>query len=82
MLVLLHLLASPVAYPLDRVPEDWRLLYSINPMAGIIGAFRSCLLNEPVLWDCLGISLAVSIVLLIVGVMYFRNVERRFADIV
>ncbi len=81
-MIQLWMFASPVAYPLEKVPEEWRLAYAINPMAGIIGAFRSALLNDLILWDCLAVSLGVSVVLLIVGVTYFRNVERRFADIV
>jgi lipopolysaccharide transport system permease protein len=81
-MVQLWMFASPVAYGIERVPAEWRLAYAINPMAGIIGAFRSVLLDEPVLWDTLAVSLSVSVVLLLVGVTYFRNVERRFADIV
>ena len=78
----LWMFASPVAYSLDIIPEQWRLVYSLNPMAGIISGFRSSLLGEPMHWDCLLVSLSTSIAFLLVGAFYFRRVERRFADIV
>lgn len=81
-MVQLWMFASPVAYSLDIIPERWRLLYSLNPMAGLIGGFRSSLLGETMHWDCLGVSLASSIAVFIAGVLYFRKVEQRFADIV
>ena len=78
----LWMFASPVAYSLDRVPAEWRVIYCLNPMAGIIGGFRACLLGEPMNWDCLRVSLGSSLAVLLVGAFYFRRVERRFADIV
>jgi len=76
------LFATPVLYHLDRVPEKWRLLYCLNPTAGLIGGFRSCLLGEPLDWGCLAVSLLSGSVVFICGTFYFRKVERRFADIV
>lgn len=74
--------ASPVAYPMDRVTEQWRLVYALNPMAGVIDGYSSALLGLPIHWDTLLISIASSTVFLILGLVYFRRVERRFADIV
>lgn len=81
-LVQLWMFASPVAYPLEAVPENWRLVYAINPMAGMISGFRSCLLGDPFQWDAIAVSMLSAVVILIVGLFYFRQVERRFADIV
>ena len=78
----LWMFASPVAYSLERIPAEWRVIYCLNPMAGIIGGFRACLLGEPMNWDCLRVSLGSSLLSLLVGAFYFRRVERRFADIV
>ena len=81
-LVQLWMFASPVAYPLDVVPERWRLLYSLNPMVGMISGFRSSILGEPWSPGCLTVSALSTLLLLAAGTMYFRRVERRFADII
>jgi lipopolysaccharide transport system permease protein len=80
--VQLWMFASPVAYPLEAVPAGWRLLYAVNPVVGMISGFRSCLLDEPFAWDCIGVSFLGGIGFLVVGLFYFRQVERRFADII
>ncbi len=72
---------SPVVYAVTLVPEKYRWIMALNPMTGIIGGFRSVLLNQPVDWNALGISLLVSSILLTIGVANFRRTERRFADI-
>lgn len=81
-LIQIWMFASPVPYPLSKVPEQWRLAYAVNPMAGLIGGFRAALLGEAVPWDCLVVSLFSAFVLFLFGLAYFRRVERRFADIV
>ena len=81
-MIQLWMFSSPVAYPFEIVPEKWRMLYALNPMAGIISGYRSALLNEPFQWAAIAISMSVSILAFFVGVIYFRRVERRFADIV
>jgi lipopolysaccharide transport system permease protein len=80
--VQLWMFASPVAYPLEAVPAGWRLLYAINPVVGMISGFRSCLLDEPFAWDCIGVSFLGGLGFLLAGLFYFRQVERRFADII
>lgn len=75
--------ASPVAYPSSIVPEPWRLVYGLNPMAGVIEGFRWALLNKAdPSWGLLGTSTAAVAVLLIGGVFYFRRMEKTFADVV
>lgn len=74
---------SPVVYPVSLVPENWRLLYGLNPMAGVIEGFRWALLGrtapDPVV---MAGSVVVLFVVLIAGMVYFRRVERQFADII
>jgi lipopolysaccharide transport system permease protein len=81
-LVQFWLFATPVIYPSSIVPEAWRWVLNLNPMAGLISAFRSSLLGQPVLWQDLAISVAVSLALLLLGIWYFTKTERRFADII
>lgn len=82
-LVQFWMYASPVAYSSTLVPEQWRALYGLNPMAGVIDGFRWALLGRS---DPPGALLAVSVViialLLIGGLLYFRRMEQTFADVV
>jgi len=82
-LVQLWLFLTPVAYPSSIVPEKWRPLYGLNPMAGVVEGFRWALLGKSqppgaMLW----VSVAVVIVILFGGLYYFRRMEQQFADIV
>ncbi len=81
--VQLWLFASPVAYPVSLVPEKWRLLYSLNPMAGVIEGFRWALLGKQSPDFGVMIMTALMVVaLLIPGVAFFKHTERTFADVV
>ena len=82
--VLLHLwmYASPVVYPASLVPGRWRQLYELNPMAGLLGGFRTAVLGGPINWTSLAVSAAVIIGLLIIASIQFRRMEHEFADIV
>lgn len=74
---------SPVAYPTSLVPEKWRFLFGLNPMAGVVEGFRWALLGKtetPGPW--LAISILISVILLIGGLYYFRRMEKTFADVV
>jgi lipopolysaccharide transport system permease protein len=75
--------ATPVVYPSSLVPESWRMLYALNPMVGVVEGVRWALLgtgNAP--GPMLLLSTAVTSVLLVSGVCYFRRAERTFADMV
>ena len=77
------LFATPIAYPASLLPEPWRTLYGLNPMAGVVRGFRWALLDTP--GSPLNIALMSSttaIILLISGLFYFRRMERTFADTV
>ncbi|MFN3650777.1 MAG: ABC transporter permease [Armatimonadota bacterium] len=73
---------TPIIYPASLVPEKWRWVLLINPMAGLIGGFRSALLGEPFQWGPLALSLGIALGLFLGGAHYFRSLERRFADII
>ncbi|MHB8470989.1 MAG: ABC transporter permease [Gaiellaceae bacterium] len=75
--------ATPIAYAVTLLPARWRLLYGVNPMAGVVEGFRWCLFRNPSsLEPMVGISVIVVILLGITGVLYFRRVERTFADVI
>ncbi len=77
------LFITPIAYPSSIVPEQWRWLYALNPMTGVVEGFRWALLGvETAPGLMLAVSSTVSILTLISGMFYFRRMERTFADIV
>jgi len=75
---------TPIAYPASLVPEKWRWLYALNPMTGVVEGFRWALLGStqgsPA--TVLSISIPVAIFILVSGLIYFRRMERLFADMV
>ena len=82
-LVQFWMFASPVVYPVSLIPEKYRLIYAINPMAGVIEGFRSALLGTVAFpTQMLLVSTLVSIIIFIAGALYFRQTERYFADVI
>jgi len=81
-LVQIWMFLTPVIYPVTIIPKNWRWLISLNPMAGIVDAYRSAILGKPFDWGSLGISLSVATVMFVIGLAFFRKTERYFADIV
>jgi len=81
-MVQIWMYATPVVYPASLVPEKWQWVMFLNPMAGVIEAFRSAFLGRPFDLAAIGISLAIAVAIFIWGVAYFEKVERRFADII
>jgi lipopolysaccharide transport system permease protein len=82
-LVQFWMFATPVAYPASNVPEQWRTLYGLNPMVGVIEGFRWALLpGQPVPGPMTAASAIAAAVLLITGAYYFRRMERSFADVI
>jgi lipopolysaccharide transport system permease protein len=81
-LMQLWMFATPVVYPVSGIQGRWRLLLALNPMTGIIQAYRDAALNRPLDWDTLGVSLSIVAVATVFGMWQFRRMERRFADIV
>jgi lipopolysaccharide transport system permease protein len=75
---------SPVGFYSSVVPAKWRLLYSLNPMVGVIDGFRWSILGgqQPIYWHDMAVSMAGVTLLVISGIWYFRKTERAFADII
>jgi len=72
---------TPVVYSASVISERWQLVYSLNPMAGVVNGFRWALLGvgsgpNTALW----VSIGISVLILVSGLFYFRNMERTFAD--
>jgi lipopolysaccharide transport system permease protein len=80
----LWLFLTPVAYPSTKVPAAWRPLYGLNPMAGVVEGFRWALLgdSQPPPGPMMFVSVAITLLLLVGGLFYFRRMERGFADVV
>jgi lipopolysaccharide transport system permease protein len=78
------LYVSPVGFSSNVIPERWRLLFSLNPMVGVIDGFRWCILDgaSAIYWPGFALSLAVVACFLWLGVSQFRKMEKTFADLV
>lgn len=77
------LYVSPVGFSTGVVPEQWRLLYSLNPMVGVIDGFRWAIIGERnIHWSGIYLSVLGVILMIISGVWYFRRTERTFADVI
>jgi lipopolysaccharide transport system permease protein len=78
------LYVSPVGFSSAIVPEQWRLLYSLNPMVGVIDGFRWAILggNSQLYWPGFLLSLFLVLVVLATGIYYFRKTEKTFADVI
>jgi homopolymeric O-antigen transport system permease protein len=83
LLIQVWMFASPVVYPVSLISEKWRFLYSLNPMAGVIEGFRWALLGKASPdFSVMAVSALVVMSLLAGGLVFFRNMERTFADFV
>ena len=78
------LYVSPVGFSSAIVPEQWRLLYSLNPMVGVIDGFRWAILGgeSRLYWPGISLSLALVLAITNTGVLYFRKMEKSFADVI
>jgi lipopolysaccharide transport system permease protein len=83
-LVQFGLYVSPVGFSSHVIPQQWRLLYSLNPMVGVIDGFRWCILgsDSSIYWAGFALSLALVGCFLWLGVRQFRKMEKRFADLI
>jgi lipopolysaccharide transport system permease protein len=78
----LWLLATPVAYPSSLLSEPWRTVYGLNPMVGVVEGFRWALLGASAPGPLTVASAAVTLALLVGGALYFRRMEKTYADLV
>ncbi|MBF0231374.1 MAG: ABC transporter permease [Desulfamplus sp.] len=75
---------SPVGFSSNVIPEQWRLIYNLNPMAGVIDGFRWCILGvgSPIYIEGFLLSIVIIILFLYIGITTFRKMEKTFADII
>jgi lipopolysaccharide transport system permease protein len=78
----LLLFVTPIIYPVSLVPERYRWLLSFNPLGAVIDAFRRAAVSQAIDWGALGVAVAITLALLVVGVAYFRSTEKAMADLV
>jgi lipopolysaccharide transport system permease protein len=81
-MVQMGLFVTPVIYPAHYIPQRWQFLMGLNPMAGVVIGFRHALLGTEASWQVMGVSLLVSVFLFIFGLLIFRRMENRFADVI
>lgn len=84
VLVQFGLYISPVGFSSNVIPEKWRLLYSLNPIVGVIDGFRWCILGgkSPIYWPGFSLSIFIVMLFLCIGITQFRKMERTFADLI
>ena len=83
MFIQLGMFVSPILYPVSKVPESWRTLYALNPVVSVVEGFRWALIpGFQVDFSMFGPSLGIVFVVLIGGLIYFRSMERTFADVI
>jgi homopolymeric O-antigen transport system permease protein len=81
-IIQMGLFMTPVIYPVSYLPARLRPLLALNPMTGVVMGFRSALLGTPMEMNVVRLSLLVSVALFVLGLLIFRRMERRFADII
>jgi lipopolysaccharide transport system permease protein len=82
-LIQIWMFVSPVIYPVSLVKERYQWLLAINPMGGVIHAYRACLLGrQPIDWQLLTLSALIILAIFLGGLYYFRRMEKVFADVV
>jgi lipopolysaccharide transport system permease protein len=73
---------APIVYSASSIPEKWRLVYSLNPIVGVIEGFRACLLGTPMPWTYIWSGIITTAIILISGAFYFKRMERVFVDVI
>lgn len=73
---------APIVYSASSIPETYRTIYSLNPIVAVIEGFRACLLGTPMPWSFIWPGSITTTILLISGALYFKRMERVFADVI
>jgi lipopolysaccharide transport system permease protein len=74
--------SAPIVYTASAIPEKWRLIYSLNPIVGVIEGFRACLLGTDVPWMFIVPGIITSVILVVGGLLYFHRMEKVFVDVI
>lgn len=81
-IIRLLIYTAPVLYSASSIPDQYRLLYSLNPIVGVVEGYRACLLGTPIPWAFIVPGMVSSVVLVLTGAMYFRRMERVIVDVI
>ena len=73
---------APIVYSASSIPETYRIIYSLNPIVGIIEGFRACFIGTPMPWPYIWPGIITTLILLISGAFYFKRMERVFVDVI
>ena len=74
--------SAPIVYSASAIPEKWRLVYSLNPVVGVIEGFRACLLGGEIPWMFILPGIITSVLLVVGGLLYFHRMEKVFVDVI
>jgi len=74
--------SAPILYTASSIPENYRTLYSFNPIVAVVEGYRACLLGLPMPWEFIVPGTLTALVLLVFGAIYFRRMERVFVDVI
>ena len=73
---------APILYSASSIPQEYRLVYSLNPIVGVIEGYRACLLGLPMPWEYIIPGIFTAIILLALGALYFKRMEHVFVDVI
>jgi lipopolysaccharide transport system permease protein len=74
--------SAPIVYSASSIPENYRILYSLNPIVSVIEGFRACLLGTPIPWIYIWPGMIPAAILFISGALYFKRMERIIVDVI
>lgn len=74
--------SAPIVYSASKIPEQYRIIYSLNPIVGVIEGYRACLLGTPMPWHYIWPGMITTVFLVVGGALYFKRMERVFADVI
>jgi lipopolysaccharide transport system permease protein len=81
-IISLLIYSAPILYTASSIPEQYRLFYSLNPIVGVIEGYRACLLGSPMPWEYILPGLVCCLIMVVIGAMYFKKMERVFVDVI
>jgi lipopolysaccharide transport system permease protein len=81
-IIRLLIYTAPVLYSASSIPQEYRLVYSLNPIVGVVEGYRACLLGGAMPWEYILPGMATGVLLLASGAMYFRRMERVVVDVI
>ena len=73
---------APIVYSASSIPEKWRMVYSLNPIVGMVEGFRACLLGTAMPWNYILPGIGTAALLLVTGAFYFKHMEKVFVDVI